>query len=255
MIVTSSRPVKERSVASHSKYILLQPSPVGEAQGPAWHSPRKWTFGVILIWRATGTMVSKERGKENKAGREGKTGRNWSCSVPPSHVLAPPPTSEIPFLLENSDTGFPRKTSWIFVVDTHSSCLCIPQPFAHFCLVSATLALALSLVSLCACLSLRMFHSLRSWARPSSFGFLQLQSQCDSHAKEILTRVSYSRDAVNVSCTKWAPGRFNEGGASSQRSRETNALHLSELELLLYNRPPEGALSKIALTLLFSSSP
>lgn len=90
MIVTSSRPVKERSVASHSKYILLQPSPVGEAQGPAWHSPRKWTFGVILIWRATGTMVSKERGKENKAGREGKTGRNWSCSVPPSHVLAPP---------------------------------------------------------------------------------------------------------------------------------------------------------------------
>lgn len=91
MIVTSSHPVKERSVASHSKYILLQPSPVGEAQGPAWHSPRKWTFGVILIWRATGTMVSKERGKENKAGREGKTGRNWSCSVPPSHVLAAPP--------------------------------------------------------------------------------------------------------------------------------------------------------------------
>lgn len=42
MIVTSSCPVKERLMAFHSKYILLQPSPVGRGPGTS----------LTLSWKA-----------------------------------------------------------------------------------------------------------------------------------------------------------------------------------------------------------
>lgn len=78
--------------------------------------------------------VSEEGGKESKArrrgNREGGIGHALCVPPPPPRPYRFPahPPSEIQFLLENSEPGFPRKTSWISVADTRSSLLCIPSP-------------------------------------------------------------------------------------------------------------------------------